>query len=65
MKKIFVVKEKVDYEGDNIWIYAADSAEEIKKVLKQSWKSPTWWNTTISEISNTSEYTETQELWSN
>lgn len=65
MKKLFVVKEKIEYEGDNIWIVAADSSEEVKQLLNAGWVKPKWYATSISQVSDTSQYTDSQIVWSN
>lgn len=58
-KALYLVREKIGYEKDNIWIVAADNeTEAIEQVCKMY--SPCSWNLDTTRLSNVSDYTENQ-----
>ncbi len=58
-KALYLVKEKIPYEGNNIWIVAADTEQEALDVVNEM-HSPCSWNVTTYRLSNVSDYTENQ-----
>ncbi len=59
--KIFIIKEIVSFEGDNICIVAAKNEKEAKQISEGVDVN----NSTIYEISSISQYAEPQIIWSN
>lgn len=58
-KALYLVREKIAYEKDNIWVVAADTEEQAVEVVKEI-HSPCSWNIVTYRLSNTSDYTENE-----
>lgn len=60
-QSLYLVREKVPYEGDNIWVIAATSKEEAKRMSG----AETYNSVSIDKLSDISDYTEVYVVWTN
>lgn len=62
-KSLYLVKENIPYEKDNIWIVAADNETDAVNMVIE-YNSVASWNISTTRLSNVSDYYENEIIHS-
>lgn len=66
--RLYLVRERIPYEGENYWVMSADSEEQVKLYfdnLPSYENKPDFWNAEIEILSNISDYDEIKMIFHN